>query len=290
MFSCGRNSDDKDNRVVTTKISKILKNEKKEANKLYSKAEKTKTLENVLSNALNFSKKININASLEEGNFEYMTMADAKRILDNSKELNSDFIEKIADTCKDFNVVNYFMTNLAEKILSGEIYVSFKYKPSKDLPDAFNKSVEKIYHKINNNKNCAAGRIYCQLGIKALSNNKYNYSINVFKKAIKITDDKNIDFQYYPFMAIAYNCLHDFDNEAKAQYGNFIYFYKNRKKYSASFLKLEFEQYLTALNNAEQFNKGIKLAKSLIDEGYLNKNNMIVEDLYAKNRQKTYRH
>jgi len=143
---------------------------------------------------------------------------------------------------------------------------------------------------LNNNKLCAAGSILNQLAKTALDFKKYDYTIETIKKATKITNNEKISAEYYSYMAIAYNCLHDFDNEAKSQYGNFKYFYENREKYPKEFLEPNLETYLRTLCNAERFDDGIKLADQLLSEGYINNSSISLFELKSRSKQKTYRY
>ncbi len=299
LISCGKKSEEKQikENKPKEKISKIIKiteKEKPQPKKPPEVIAERVTIGDALSNALNFAKKVDLNTSAEEGNVEYMTIADAKRILDNSKELKMSFVENIANKCKDFDVVNYFMTNLVEKILKGKITVNLKFDVTGLPPQLLKPEILEIAREnidfINQNKSSSAANILQLLAIQSQGNKKYEYSVDVLKHAISLEKNTFLKARHYDILAIAYNSLHDFDKEAESQYQCYKIFYDKKSEYPKEYLTPNFVQYIQSLENAERYNEAIELAEKLINEGYLkDKEDINLSVIKSKNGQKSYR-
>jgi len=246
--------------------------------------------ENIVSNTLAFSNALDLDTLPEEGNVEYMKIKDAKRILENSKTLKIDFVENIANNCRDFDVINYFLTNLCEKILVGEIIVEFTMPDVNGLPPQLLKLLKENINCVNNNKYSSAAFILKLLGVEAQRNQKYEYSVAVLNRAVGFKNNEFLKSKQYDLLAIAYNCLHDFDNEAKSQYENYKYSYENRKKYPKEYFVPDAVQYIEALENAKRYDEAIKLAKKLIKEGYLeDQKDIFLDVIKSKDGSKFFR-
>ncbi len=294
LISCGKKSEENriDKNSLEGKISKnadSTKKVKKQTKSFSDQIVKKETQADVISNALNFSKKINPKTSVEDGNVDGMTIADAKRILENSKELDFGFVEKIFGRCKNFDVVNYFMTNLAEKILNGKIHFKIITPDCKDLPPKYIEIVKKQYHYLNNNKKEAAAYILNELSIRSQSEKKYKYAIEISERLLKLSELPSLRISYYDNLSIAYNCLHDFDKEAETQKKAFNYFYENRKSLTKAALKAPLDSYISSLCNAGEYDTAIKLVKKLHSEKRVDNYNKLMEKLQNRDSQKSYR-
>jgi tetratricopeptide (TPR) repeat protein len=234
---------------------------------------------NAVSSALAFAQALDLDAPAEQGNVEYMTLDDAQRLLRERTAFSMDFLEQVAEHCRSFDVTTFLFTNLIQRVLDGEVEVDFgddraqmadllKHFPN---TEPYVRYFEDLLSGNTRTVQSAASRLLIKLAEAAMSQQEYEYALDLADVLDQIADRDGLRCAAYTIRGHAYYNLNDYQNEANAADHVLQYKYAEFLEYGSAIpalLQPYVEDYVSAIAKIRDFDTAAATLYELERNGY----------------------